>query len=166
MKVALIAASALLAGASPALAQVDSAVETGNCQGAFFLNRAPSAVIVIQSVPIRPQTHLVRPPAPVAPAGAGSSPGSSGASTSGIGSISTLGIGTLSRSGIGTISQSGVGAMTDSGIGSIGPSGFGPPPVQSSPSSLSAPATRPGAQKNAVAPPLAVSPPLFVAVCP
>ena len=51
MKVALLAAAALFAGASPALAQGDLRVANDNCQGAFFLNRAPSAFIIIQSVP-------------------------------------------------------------------------------------------------------------------
>jgi hypothetical protein len=173
MKVALFAAAALLAGVSPALAQVDQRVENGNCQGAFVLNRAPSAIIIVQSVPTRPRhTGGVRPPAAGASGlgtSAGRSSGVGNIGTPGIGSITTSGVGTMSRSGIGTMSQSGIGSMTGLGIGSIGAAAFSAPAVQSSPSPFSAPPSSPpapGSLKNAVAPPIAVAPPLLVAVCP
>ena len=167
MKVALFAAAALFAGASPALAQGDPRVENDNCQGAFFFNRAPSAIIIVQSVPGPVATGTARHgrPAPTGfvspPTSGGSGIGSSAGPVSGIGSITTSGIGSMTTTGIGT--------MTGLGIGSIGTSGFVLPPASNAPSPFAAPVTSipaPGALKNAVAPPLPIAPPLFVAVCP
>lgn len=157
---ALLFGTTLLACAVPAFAQIET---TGHpCQTDTVLNGVPTLVVIVPAPSLRQRAHTgsFRPPAP-----GGSDSGANTGLMSGIGSIGTLSIGT---SGVGTINRSGIGNIGRSGVGNIGTSGLGTlpaPPPSSSPFSVPmTPVPAPGL-RNAIAPPLAVAPPLFFTTC-
>lgn len=157
---ALFVVPTLLACAVPAFAQIE---QTGpSCQTDTVLQGVPSLVIIVPT-PLRrwpDQAGIFR-----TPASGASGNGASAGSTSGIGSIGTSGIGSIGTSGVGTISRSGIGSIGRSGVGSIGTARLdAPTPPPSTGFSAMAPVPAPGL-RNAVAPAIAVAPPLFFTTC-
>jgi hypothetical protein len=140
MKVTVFAA-ALLAGAVPAFAQVETT--PGACEAALFSPDVPRAIVVVTvqapafplgggaARPLGTPAHSAtfNQPSPLA-----SEMGSGIGTVSGITGMGRSGIGGATMSGIGSIGTAGVGTMTASGIGSIGAFSLGLPP---SPISLS-----------------------------